>query len=773
MNTILDLCLVQHVLEPTRGENILDLIFSQHPETVANVHILEPLKTSDHQMVLCDLNFNTIAPTNCSSTSNLPLSDINFKKADWNHFNELLLQIKWERILQSDSIDDLWNNFAEVITEAVLLSAPKKMHHSPRNALWETKLVRQLRVRRNHAEREYLSRKSPESKKNRNHASKELKKAVGQAIEDFETSLAANSDVKPFWHYVKSKYKARTGVGPLIKNSAGEMTENDEDCANTLSTFYSSVFTTENLKAIPFATPKTSDELVNISFTEELVSKNLAKANNFSSPGPDGLPYSVFKAGSTVLIPILCKMFQIFFNNCAIPTTWKLAHVIPIFKKGNRNLPENYRPISLTSCCCKLMESCIRDCIWDFWAERSLINPSQFGFTPTSSTSHQLLHFLDDLTTAVDDHLWADVVYLDFSKAFNSVPHERLIRKLSALGIKGNTLQWIRSFLNSRKEIVVVNGSLSKPTDMTSGVPQGSCLGPVLFLAYINDVDSCFANSIVLKYADDIKCYKVLPKNDTSARLSLQDDLNSVMKWSLDWQLNFNLSKCTSLHFGHGNNHFQYRLMNESIKQSESEKDLGILIRSDLKSTSHVSLIVQKAEKCLAVLKRNIVSRDKNIFLKLYKQLVRPILEYAVCIWNPYLSRDIDLIERVQHRATKCVKGLRSKSYNERLKALNLESLQTRRNVLDLCEVFKLLHNHTPIGKKMFKLYTGNSMCTRGHSFKLEKFQCRLDCRKHFFGNRIISLWNSLPEEVVNSSTLHTFRKRVRTYLCDNDMSHF
>ena len=138
MNTILDLCLVQHVLEPTRGENILDLIFSQHPETVANVHILEPLKTSDHQMVLCDLNFNTIAPTNCSSTSNLPLSDINFKKADWNHFNELLLQIKWERILQSDSIDDLWNNFAEVITEAVLLSAPKKMHHSPRNALWET-----------------------------------------------------------------------------------------------------------------------------------------------------------------------------------------------------------------------------------------------------------------------------------------------------------------------------------------------------------------------------------------------------------------------------------------------------------------------------------------------------------------------------------------------------------------------------------------------------------------------------------------------------------
>ena len=168
-----------------------------------------------------------------------------------------------------------------------------------------------------------------------------------------------------------------------------------------------------------------------------------------------------------------------------------------------------------------------------------------------------------------------------------------------------------------------------------------------------------------------------------------------------------------------------------------------------------------------------IVSRDKNIFLKLYKQLVRPILEYAVCIWNPYLSRDIDLIERVQHRATKCVKGLRSKSYNERLKALNLESLQTRRNVLDLCEVFKLLHNHTPIGKKMFKLYTGNSMCTRGHSFKLEKFQCRLDCRKHFFGNRIISLWNSLPDEVVNSSTLHTFRKRVRTYLCDNDMSHF
>ena len=161
-----------------------------------------------------------------------------------------------------------------------------------------------------------------------------MKKAIKSAVLDFETSLANNREVKPFWHYVKSKYKTKAPIGPLVKDCSGSLTEDAEDCANTLSKFYSTVFTHENKDEIPFAVPATTDELVDITFTDELVLRNLAKMKNFSSPGPDGLPYCVLKAGSSVLVPVLCKLFQFCFDKGTIPTQWKLAHVVPIYKKG-------------------------------------------------------------------------------------------------------------------------------------------------------------------------------------------------------------------------------------------------------------------------------------------------------------------------------------------------------------------------------------------------------------------------------------------------------
>ena len=167
---------------------------------------------------------------------------------------------------------------------------------------------------------------------------------------------------------------------------------------------------------------------------------------------------------------------------------------------------------------------------------------------------------------------------------------------------------------------------------MRSGVPQGSCLGPLLFLAYINDIDSCFANSLVLNYVDDMKCYEIFSNAVTSSCTLFQNDFYSVSHWSLDWQLHFNLCKCSCLHVGNTNGQHNYQIMNRPILSTETEKNLGILIRYDLKSSSHVSFIVQKAGKCLAVLNRNIVSRDKTVFLKLYKQEVRPHLELAVCV---------------------------------------------------------------------------------------------------------------------------------------------
>ena len=334
------------------------------------------------------------------------------------------------------------------------------------------------------------------------------------------------------------------------------------------------------------------------------------------------------------------------------------------------------------------MESCIQEILWQFWSERSLMNPSQFGFTPNSSYTYQLLQYMDEITNSVDHGSWIDAAYLDFSKAFNSVPHERLLRKLFALGVKGLLLNWIRSFLTNRTEILVVEGSHSSPKQMISGVPQCSCLGPILFIAYVNDIDDCLQNTTILKYADDIKIY---PSQSGYSNLSpsiLQHNLDSLNSWASCWQLRFNVNKCSIMHFGNNNPEHHYHLGGLPIPNASIVKDLGVFISSNLNSLQHVSKIVKRAESILAIIKRTIVSRDEHVFLKLYKQLVRPHLEYASTVWNPALQRDIRLVEKVQKRATKCIKGLSDKSYTERLSILKLDSLQKRRLVCDLVTVY-------------------------------------------------------------------------------------
>ena len=239
--------------------------------------------------------------------------------------------------------------------------------------------------------------------------------------------MAQNSNPKPFWHYVHSKRKTNSTIGPLIKLSEDGLAEGSQECAQVLSDYFSTVFTAEDLDPIPFAVPKTFDELVDMEFTEELVARNLSVTSNYSSTGPDDIPYIALKAGGSLMIQQLCRLFQLCFDSCLVPSQWKTAYITPVFKSGNRTNPSNYRPVSLICCACKLMESCIREVIWNFWTERSLINASQFGFTPLSSSTIQLLKFMEDLTSAVDSKNWTDVVYLDFSKAFNSVPHNRLL----------------------------------------------------------------------------------------------------------------------------------------------------------------------------------------------------------------------------------------------------------------------------------------------------------------------------------------------------------
>ena len=448
-------------------------------------------------------------------------------------------------------------------------------------------------------------------------------------------------------------------------------------------------------------------------------------------------------------------------NENIVPEDWRCANVTPIYKrKGKRSDSCNYRPVSLTSQICKIMEAIIRDAIVDHLTAHKLLRDTQHGFRSGHSCLTNLLSFLEEITSYVDDGFPVDVLYLDFSKAFDKVPHCRLIEKMKAHGIEGNVVSWVESWLTGRKQRVVVNGSPSEWSDVVSGVPQGSVLGPTLFIIYINDIDEGIASSI-LKFADDTKVFRKC--GTVEEAFTLQEDLSTLYQWSSDWQMLFNADKCHCLHIGSKNPHYDYFLGEERIETSTQEKDLGVIIHQSLSNSVHVANAVKKANQALAMINKTVINKDKFTMTKLYKTLVRPHLEYCVQAWRPHLQGDINKIESVQRRATRMVKGLNKVEYTERLKRLNLTTLECRRLRGDLIETYKILNGKEELDPdKFFKLAESN---TRGHELKLYKSRPRLDIRKYAYSQRTINYWNDLPKEIVRAESVNMFKNGVDKYL--------
>ena len=391
------------------------------------------------------------------------------------------------------------------------------------------------------------------------------------------------------------------------------------------------------------------------------------------SPGPDNLHPRLLKELATVLSNPFCIIFRKSIDTGKLPIKWKDAHVTSVFKSGDKSLPKNYRPISLTSIACKCLERLVRDAITVHMETNNLFTKHQHGFMRKRSCVTQLLESIEKWIEMIEQGYSVDVVYLDFQKAFDTVPHQRLMSKIYNYGIRGNVFNWIEDFLKSRRQRVVLNSYKSEWSNVLSGVPQGSVLGPLLFVLFINDLPSV-VNSYNKIFADDTKIFAGIKyENDT---LSLQDDLYNLHNWSNKWQLNFNIGKCKLLHIGKKNTEEIYVMhQNNILKSIDSvivQPDLGILMDKSLDFSDHIFSIVLKANKILATIKRSIKYITITTFNLLYKSLVRPHLEYCNAVWSPPFIKDIKMIEAVQRRATKLVPALSSLSYSDRLKKLHL-----------------------------------------------------------------------------------------------------
>ena len=473
---------------------------------------------------------------------------------------------------------------------------------------------------------------------------------------------------------------------------------------------------------------------------------------------------------------ILCAPFAVVFRKSmdegVVPDDWRKGNITPIFKSGSRMAAGNYRPVSLTCIICKLMESIVRDNIVLHLLKYELIKSSQHGFMAQKSCQTNLIEYLNTLTKLVDEGYCVDVIYLDFAKAFDKVPHRRLQLKLETHGISGQVGRWIQSWLTGRLQRVVLNGSESDWIPVTSGVPQGSVLGPTLFVIFINDLDDVLdlVGGFVSKFADDTKYGRIIRGEED--REKMQRDIDKLLEWADMWQMQFNATKCKMMHLGGKNVGYTYCMggyapagtILESVKE---EKDIGVIVSDSLKPSAQCARAAKKANGILGQMSRSFHYRDRTVWIHLFKTYVRHHLELSVQSWSPWYAKDINLLEKVQQRAVGMVVGLKSKSYEGKLKELGLPSLYDRRLRGDMIQVWKYLHGHNPGGDKLFKMASDQSRYSRHTSkiWNISRTESKLEVRKNFFVCRCVDKWNSLPHKVQGAEDLNAFKNAYDKFI--------
>ena len=357
-----------------------------------------------------------------------------------------------------------------------------------------------------------------------------------------------------------------------------------------------------------------------------------------------------------------------------------------------------------------------------------------------------------------------DVLYLDFAKAFDKVPHQRLLEKCKGLGLDGKLLEWIRVWLEGRKQRVVLNGEASEWSDVLSGVPQGSVLGPTLFLIFINYIDRAVdvTSSVLLKFADDTKVAKVVESEEQ--REEMQATINRLVQWSAEWQMLFNAGKCHLLHLGRGNARHTYTMEGRVLEAVEFEKDVGVVVHESLKPSMQCAKAAARANGILGQLSRAVCYRDKATFLKLYKVYVRPHLEYAVVSWSPWLQQDKEVLEKVQRRAVGMVTNLRRGTYEERLNEAGMLNLEDRRERGDMIATYKILSGKDKVEPGVIFGLGGDGPGPRTrqaagtHHIQKQAAQPKLDIRRNSFSQRVVSTWNSLPDSLKGAQTVLAFK---------------
>ena len=768
IDLFITLGLTQWITEPTfpRSGNILDLILTTEHDRVGEVRVQPPPPGCDHCSIHCTYVFDKDVELPSHSDERLM-----WHRGRYDDISNALLEVDWDfefaYLTSDEALVKLKSIVVPLIDEYVPRDTPGK--RSPKLP-WKNNPPSSLKRRRVSAWTLYKTNRATFGRRADCTAlalqrfqlvNRQLKNFAYTSQVEYERSLISRMKENPklLHSYIRHKKKLRPAVGPLTL-ACGDLTDDPRTMADCFVSAFSSVFTTVTpVNPAPHQLNDTTLDQINFTLGDVLEILSNLDAN--SAMGPDGLHPHLLKCCSSALARPIFMIFSRSVLAGSLPVEWKRSFVVPIFKKGSRYDPLNYRPVSLTSVPCKCLEKLIFRDLYAFLQDNSLLSEHQFGFRPGHSTEDQLLLTYNVISRDVDEGHIVDLILFDFSKAFDIVCHSMLIEKLRLIGVHGQVLIWLKDFLSGRTMQVMVKNTFSAEREVLSGVPQGSVLGPVLFLVYINHVAHNLACDYKI-FADDLKIYMCIDSKNPlgTPTQQLQADINQLHATAFSWGLKMNLKKCAVLRFKrrfHENRAPHYLLEGKQIPCNSSQVDLGVTVDEELKFHEHIGNAARKAGAVARNFLKSTVCRDPDFMLLLLKSHIRPLLEYASPVWNTGYIQDVKKLEAIQRLWTRNTRGLENKEYGERLQSLDLFSVKGRLLRADLIKCWKIFHGASAIQPADLWV-TNNESRTRGHRYKIKVTRNQVDARARFFSCRIVQDWNSLPDGVVGSNSLSEFK---------------
>ena len=650
----------QLVDKPTHIKgNILDLLLTDNPGLISNINVDKGwhITKSDHFPITFEVNLRAKIKPQAKREI------YNFKHANWECINSEIVQADWNQILSNNDIESCWLSFKSVLFPIIDKHIPKMKLKVVYQPPWFDSETFELCREKERLRAKAKGSSNPEHYLKYSEKRKAFKQLAEKKMRDNILVDDSNSDLisKRFWSHVQSRNKS-TRIPEVVHRNENYRSDVSDQAELFNEYFYDQFSSPSNYDiSIDYSV----DGKFDIDFNSNKIESLLMNISVNKAMGPDGLSGKVLKCCAKSLSVPLSLIFRKSYYSSSLPKEWKMANVVPVHKKGSKSDVENYRPISLTSIVVKTLERIVRDEL--MIRCNILIDQRQHGFLFGKSCGTQLIGFCDSLALSLNNKIRTDVIYFDFAKAFDSVKHDIILYKLKhQFHIDGFLLAFLVDYLKDRSQSVVLGNSISSTKIVTSGVPQGSILGPTLFVLFLNDISSGLNDKTnILMYADDTKIWREI--NEENDHHILQKDIDYLLDWALRNSMKFHPLKCKALMVSKCKMpllnilpfiQFQYSLGHEIIDYCEFEKDLGIHINGTLNFTHHSDLLYSRANQRFGLLKRT-CHFVKSIQRKraLYLTMVRSLFEHCPYIWRPSSVTAIEKLESLQKRALKWILG--------------------------------------------------------------------------------------------------------------------